>query len=307
MMVFAEGCEKIVLQYTPAIVEEMHSFADAAQLSYDVLKSMMLSMPVQQNIPSCSVVAVMPERSADGKLVIGRNYDFTYGISWDSATTYTTYPADGHAHIGNSDIWIGREDGLNDAGLFVAMSATFLPGVQVGIPFWFIVRHLLEHCTTVDEALAWIQSIPHSQSRNYMLADAGKAVVVEGSIEGVYVREPEDGMLVMTNHPAHPVLAAQNPFRPDDSSIRYDRLRTLRAPADSAITPDDMQAALNDREHHVCAHGTVYGQPFGTIWSVTARPEDRYLAIAQGTGDNKGTMTYRDCQRPPAEAGGLQP
>ena len=52
--------------------------------------------------------------------------------------------------------------------------------------------------------------------------------MVEASIEGVYVREPEDGMLVMSNHPAHPVLAAQKPFRPDDSPIRYDRLRTLR-------------------------------------------------------------------------------
>jgi len=291
MMAFAEACEKIALQVTPAFVEEMRAFAEAAQLNYDTLKSMMLAMPVQQNVPSCSVVAVMPERSADGKLMIGRNYDFSYGISWDAATTFSTYPANGHAHIGNSDIWIGREDGLNDAGLFVAMSATFLPGVQAGIPFWFIVRHLLEHYTTVDEALAWIRSIPHSQSRNYMLADADKAVVVEASIEGVYIREPQDGVLVMTNHPVHPALAAKNPFRPDDSPIRYDRLRVLSG---REVTLDAMQTALNDRENYVCAHGTVFDQPFGTIWSVIARPEDRHLAIAQGTGDNEGTMTYRD-------------
>ena len=294
MMAFAEACEKLVLQYTPAIVEEMRAFADAAQLPYDALQSMMLAMPVQQNVPSCSVVAVMPERCADGKLLVGRNYDFTYGISWDAATMYTTYPVDGHAHIGNSDIWIGREDGLNDAGLFVAISATFLPGVQAGIPFWYIVRHLLEYCTTVDEALTWIQSIPHSQSRNFMLADTAKAVVVEASVEGVYVREPEGGMLVMTNHPAHPALAARNPFRPHDSPIRYDRLRALRPSDDGGVTLDDMKAALNDRVNCVCAHGTVFDQPFGTIWSVIARPEDRHLAIAQGTGDNKGTMTYRD-------------
>lgn len=291
MMAFAEECEKIVGQHMPKVVEEMYAFAEAAHVSYDALKSMMLAMPVQQNVPSCSVVAVMPERSADEKLMVGRNYDFTYGISWDGATTFTTHPADGHKHIGNSDIWIGREDGLNDAGLFVAMSATFLPGVQAGIPFWFIVRHLLEHYTRVDEALAWIQSIPHSQSRNYMVADASKAVVVEASIDGVHIREPENGVLVMTNHPAHPALAAQNAFRPDDSPVRYDRLHMLSG---GTVTTDTMQAALNDRENHVCAHGIVYGQPFGTIWSVIARPEDRHLAIAQGTGNNEGTMIYRD-------------
>ncbi|MFW5692531.1 MAG: C45 family autoproteolytic acyltransferase/hydrolase [Chloroflexota bacterium] len=291
IMAFAEACEQLAVQHTPRLVAEMRAFAEAAQLSYDTLKSMMLAMPVQQNMPSCSVAAVMPERSADGKVMIGRNYDFTYGISWDAATMYTTYPAEGHAHIGNSDIWIGREDGLNDSGLFVALSATFLPGAQPGIPFWFIVRHLLENCTTVEEALAWITSIPHSQSRNYMLADPRKAVVVEASIEGLYVREPEDGILVMTNHPAHPALAAQKPFRPDDSPVRYDRLRTL---SDDTVTLDSMQAALNDREHYVCAHGTVFGQPFGTIWSIIARPEDGHLAIAQGTGDNEGTMVYQD-------------
>lgn len=291
LMAFADACEKIVLQYTPELVEEMRAFAEAAQLPYDALKSMMLAMPVQQNVPSCSVVAVMPERSADGKLIIGRNYDFAYDISWDAATTFSTHPADGHAHVGNCDIWIGREDGLNEIGLFVAMSATFLPGVRPGIPFWFIVRHLLEHCATVDDALTWIQSTPHSQSRNYMLADADKAVVVEASIEGVYIREPQDGVLVMTNHPVHPALAAQNPFHPEDSPIRYDRLRVLSG---SAVTMDVMRTALNDRNNSVCAHGTVYGQPFGTIWSVIACPQDRHLAIAQGTGNNEGTMTYRD-------------
>jgi len=170
------------------------------------------------------------------------------------------------------------------------MSATFLPGVQPGIPFWFIVRHILENCSSVQEALAWIRSIPHSQSRNYMLADAEEALVVEASINGIHVRAPEDDVLVMTNHPVHPALANQAAFMPEDSITRYDRLRRL---AEKPVTREAMQAALNDRTHHVCAHGEVFGQPFGTIWSVIAEPAAGELAIARGTGDNVGTMAYR--------------
>lgn len=290
MQVLANDCEQLCLQHTPELVEEMQAFAAAANLPYDSFKQMMLTIALQQNIPSCSVVAVMPERTADGKLMVGRNYDFVYNIAWDTATTYTTYPANGHKHMGSCDIWIGREDGMNDAGLFAAMSATFVPGIAPGIPFWFIVRHILEHFTSVDEAVEWIQTIPHSQSRNYMLADANKAVVVEATVNGCYIREPEDGILVMTNHPAHPTLAAQKPFKPDDSPIRYDRLRAF---PDANITLNDMQTALNDRENHVCAHSAVYGDAFGTIWSAIAYPADKRLDIAQGTGHDEGTMTYQ--------------
>jgi predicted choloylglycine hydrolase len=291
MMELADDCERVALQHTPELVEEMRAFAEAARIPYDALKTLILTVPLQQNMPSCSVVAVMPERSADGKLMVGRNYDFVYDISWDAATIYRTYPASGHAHVGSCDIWIGREDGINDAGLFVAMSATFIPGVQPGLPFWFIVRHILENCARVEEAVEWIQSLPHSQSRNYMLADGGRAVVAEASIDGVCIREPENGVLAMTNHPAHPSLKTQVNFIPGDSQTRYDRLRLK---SENRITRDDIKTALNDRKNGVCAHAEFDGQRFGTIWSVVACPEDRQLAIAPGTGDNEGTMVYRD-------------
>jgi len=290
MQAIATESEQIAMQYIPAIVDEMHAFADAAEVDYNALKGLLFAGPLRQNVPSCSVVAIMPEHTADGKLLVGRNYDFTYGISWDAATTYTTQPTAGYAHTGNCDIWIGREDGLNEAGLFAAMSAAFLPGVQAGLPFWFIVRHILETCANVDEALDWLRSVPHSQSRNYMLADEHKAVVAEATIDGIYVREPENGVLVMTNHPAHPALAAREPFKPDDSPIRYQRLREL---TQDTIKLDDIKGALNDRENYVCAHGSFGNEPFGTIWSVIACPQDRQLAIAPGTGHNEGIMTYR--------------
>jgi predicted choloylglycine hydrolase len=290
MLNLANDCEKTALQHTPELIDELRAFAVATRIPYDTLKTFTLTIPLQQTMPSCSVVAVMPELSANGQLMIGRNYDFAYNVAWEGATIYRTHPNAGHAHIGSSDIWVGREDGLNDRGLFAAMSATFLPGIQAGLPFWFIVRHILESCTTVDEAVNWIQSIPHSQSRNYMLADSQKAFVAEASIDGVYIRQPQEGVLVMTNHPAHPDLVSRVSFVPGDSHMRYDRLRSL---SHNGIKLDDMKATLNDRESGVCAHAEFDGQRYGTIWSVIACPAEHQLSIAPGTGNSEGTMVYR--------------
>jgi len=147
----------------------------------------------------------------------GRNYDFAYDMP--PSVTYRTYLENGYASLGNCDIWIGREDGLNEAGLFVGIAATMLPGYQPGLTFWFVVRMLLDRCATVEEGLELVQGIPHAQSRNFLLADrSGQAAVAEVTTDGVEVRKPEDGLLVITNHAVSPELAER------EEQIRYSRL-----------------------------------------------------------------------------------
>lgn len=104
LLELARACELTAIEHTPELVEEMRAFAAAAKVPYDTLMTFVLTIPLQQTMPSCSVVAVLPERSENGKLMIGRNYDFAYDISWEAATTYRTHPESGYAHIGSSDI-----------------------------------------------------------------------------------------------------------------------------------------------------------------------------------------------------------
>jgi hypothetical protein len=276
---FVRQCEEVLERFAPELLEEMQAFAQAAGVDYDALATISITAPLQQTgFPSCTVLALTPERTADGRLIFGRNYDFIYDMP--PSVTYRTYPTGRYASLGNCDIWIGCEDGLNEAGLFVAIAATMLPGFQPGFTFWFVVRMMLDRCATVDEGLELIQSVPHAQSRNFLLADrSGKAVVAEATIEGVEVREPEDGLLIITNHAASPALAEREAFIPPDSYSRYNRLRELLG-GKKQVDLEMVKSALRDHEGLLCSHwpdGTG-----GTLWSIVGHPDERQLELAEG-------------------------
>jgi hypothetical protein len=275
MLRFARRCEEIVGQYTPELLDEV---------AYDTLMTMILTAPFDSaEVSGCSVLAVTPERTADGHLIVGRNYDYFHDISEEPATTYRTYPEGRYASLGDCDIWVGREDGLNEAGLFAGMASTFLPGVQPGPTFWLIVRMILDRCATVDEGLELIHSVPHTGSWTYLLADrSGRAAVVEPTVKGIAVRYPEDGLLIMTNHAVCPAWAGKENFVPPDSHPRYNRLRELLG-GNKLIDTEDVKQAMRDHEGLVCSHGAHFpDRKFGTIWSVVGRPGERHLDIAAG-------------------------
>ena len=286
MLRFAKLCEEIVGQHAPGFLDEMRGLAKAAGLDYGTLMTMILTIPFEPQdvpVPSCTVLAVLPERTKDGRPIVGRNYDFFYDISAEPATTYRIYPERRYASLGNCDIWVGRDDGLNEAGLFVGMARSFLPGLKPGLAFWLIVRLLLDRCATVEEGLELIQNVPHAQSYTYLLADrSGKSVVVEPSIEAIELRYPQDGLLVMTNHAVCPAWAGKEAFVPPDSHSRYNRLRELLG-GNQLIDVETVKQALRDHEGLVCSHGAHFpDRQFGTIWSVVGHPGERQLEIAAG-------------------------
>jgi hypothetical protein len=151
---------------------------------------------------------------------------------------------------------------------------------QPGLTFWFVVRMVLDRCSTVEEGIELIRHVPHAQSRNFLLADrSGKALAVEATLDGVEVREPEDGLLVIANHAVSSTLAGKEVFVPADSRSRYERVRKLLGGSD----PVDMSAvksALRDHDGGVCAHWP--DGKGGTLWSVVGHPDERKFELAEG-------------------------
>lgn len=149
MRLFAGECRELMLLHCPELLDELEGVWESAGLDRDALLTLSITAPYDpDDLPhrACTVFAVLPGRTSDGRTIVGRNFDFFHDVSEESATTYITRPANGYASLGNCDIWTGREDGLNEAGLFVGQAAFFRRGLKPGITFWFIVRMLLDRC-----------------------------------------------------------------------------------------------------------------------------------------------------------------
>lgn len=286
-LLFARRCEEIVAHYMPELLDEIRGVADGAGIDYDTIMTLTTTAAFDPDeMPGCSIVAVMPERTVDGCMIIGRNFDMFEDVSQEGATTYRTYPEGHYASVGNCDIWVGRWDGLNEAGVFTATTALFLPGpktVQPGIIGWFTGRHILDWFATLDEAVEFIQSIPNTGNGGRLIADcSGKAVVIESSAEGREIRYPEDGLLILTNHAVCPAFAGKDRHSEGyaDSQARYNRLRDLLSGAE-LIDTTMVKKAMTDHEGGVCSHKVdSTGRKDSTIWSMIARPGERKAEIA---------------------------
>jgi predicted choloylglycine hydrolase len=286
MLHFARKCEEITTRHAPELLEELRAMSTEAGLDYEALLTVTLTGPYDPGqVPStaCTVLAVLPSRTTDGKTIVGRNYDFFNDVSEERATTYITRPKGGYASLGNCDIWVGREDGVNEAGLFVGQAAFFKRGLKPGMTFWLIVRMALDRCATVEEGLDLITNLPHAASWTYLLADAkGNAAVVEPAPEGIAVRYAEDGLLLLTNHAVCPEYAGKEAFVPPDSRPRYNRLQRLLG-GEHQVDREMVKAALRDHVGLVCSHGAhLPRRKFGTLWSVVGTPGERELEIATG-------------------------
>lgn len=198
---FGRKCEGEVKRVFPEVLEGIQGFAEACHASYEDLSAFILSIGAFKAKPMCSVFAAF-----DGPyIVFGRNYDFYYCFKKYTAS-YLTCPKDSFWSVGHSDIFIGREDGVNEKGLAVAMTGVDSKGNSPGISFVLALRCILDECANVAEGIKILSDAHHTSTYNFLLADKeANIAVVEASPTRVRVRRPKDGdsFLVCTNHFLH--------------------------------------------------------------------------------------------------------
>ena len=114
---FVNGCEAEVRKVFPEILDEIRGFADTCHVPYKHLSALILGVGAFKPPGACSVFAV----SMGSDVLLGRNYDFYYTFR-DRVESYFTKPSNGFSSIGDTDIFVGREDGVNEKGLAVAMA-----------------------------------------------------------------------------------------------------------------------------------------------------------------------------------------
>lgn len=185
----------------------------------------------------CSSVAVWGDKSEDGELLIGRNFDFYAGDAFaeDKVVAFVT-PEQGHPFM--TVTWggmIGAVSGMNKEGLTVTINAgkSEIPLVAK-TPISIVAREILQYASTIDEAVAIAKKRPVFVSESIMVGSANdkKAVLIEVSPEKFGVFDvPNTNQLVCSNH------FQSEPYQSDErnkeqileshSKYRFDRMQEL--------------------------------------------------------------------------------
>ena len=194
---FATESEPELRRVFPEILDEIRGFAEGCHASYQDMAAFMLTIGAFKPQPMCSAFAA----SNGSDVVFGRNYDFYYSFK-KYTESYLTMPQDAFISLGHSDVFIGREDGINENGLAIAMTGLTDKTVKPGVSFVLAVRSVLDKCANVKEAAEGLSSMHASACANFLLADvAGDMAVAEVSPDKAMIRTPEHGesFIVCTN------------------------------------------------------------------------------------------------------------
>jgi len=292
---FAEKSEPELRRFFPEILDEIRGFAEGCHASYEDLSAFMLTIGAFKPQPMCSGFAA----SNGSDVIFGRNYDFFYSFK-KYTESYLTAPQDAYLSLGHSDVFIGREDGINENGLAVAMTGVCGKSVKPGVNFILAVRQVLDKCADVREATRSLLNMRCSTTTNFLLADrTGQMAVAEVSPDKALIRKPEDAesFIVCTNHFVLPEMEQYEDLdcrnaENWDTIQRYQAISESILQAGRNMNVETAQHILSDHKGYVCSHQR--NKKLGTLWSITANLTNFDVSRAEG---NPCRTKYKEDRR----------
>jgi len=185
----------------------------------------------------CSSFAAWGEKSEDGNLILGRNFDFYVNDAFaENKMVAFINPKEGYPFM--MVTWpgmVGAVSGMNKEGLTVTINASKskIP-LSAKTPISILTREILQHAKNIDEALAIAKKRKVFVSESIMVGSAqdNKAVLIEVSPEkwGVY-DVPNTNQLLCSNHFQSDALKNdernQLQITNSHSKYRYERMQEL--------------------------------------------------------------------------------
>ena len=154
----------------------------------------------------CSSFAAWGNKTEDGKLIIGRNFDFYAGDEFAKEKIIAfVSPDKGFKFM--SVTWggmIGVVSGMNDQGLTITINAgkSKFPLIAK-TPISIVTREILQYAATIDEAVAIAKKRNVFVSESIFIGSANdkKAAIIEVSPENFGVYDiPNTNQLICSNH-----------------------------------------------------------------------------------------------------------
>jgi predicted choloylglycine hydrolase len=154
----------------------------------------------------CSSFAAWGEKSEDGNLILGRNFDFYVNDAFaENKIVAFINPKEGYKFM--MVTWpgmIGAVSGMNQEGLTVTINASKSKIPMIAkTPISILTREILQHAQNIDEAIAIAKKREVFVSESIMVGSAhdNKAVLIEVSPKKMDVYDvPNSDQLICSNH-----------------------------------------------------------------------------------------------------------
>ena len=217
------------------------------------------------------LVAVAP-KTANGHVLVAHNNDMSRRYQEDLLAVQWSVEDEPTALTIGNGIWISV--GWNSAGLSLTGNELSPNDERIGIPREVQVRAMLRD-PDLDMMVGTAIRHDRASSYNNVLASAdGRVVNVEGSATAVEMTEPEDGMLVHTNHYVCDSMLGYegDPTYAELSAIRLRRAREMLAAAGPGTVDEAMlRGFLSDHENapdSICRHEAEGRESVTCFWCV---------------------------------------
>lgn len=242
-------------------------------------------------VHECSTVVALPEH---GRPVAVQTWDW-YDSMADNWFVWTVPHPDGRVVRTVTEFGVLGKIGVNSHGLGVMFNMlrhaddALAEDKGLGFPVHLLSRRILDTARDVDEAVAIATSVSTSASTSLTLVDvAGGATSVELFPSGPGVVEPQDGVLVRTNHFVSEEGSSGCLASAIGPSSRIRRRHLLEA--FEGRVPTDAEEVLGAMEHHddgggVCSHPDRSTDPslqHATLATVVLDVTSRSLQVSRG-------------------------
>lgn len=190
---FSRQCIPFYQEYYPEALEEIEGIEEGQKISSEQLLAVLLSMYCIMPENKCSCVAFKSE----GHIILARNSDFLTAIEKLYMNCIYKFETSGkggcpYSFLGNTTAFVEMEDGVNEHGLAIGLTAVYPAVLGAGLNAGMLLRYGLERCRTVTEFTEALKKLPIASSQTFTAADrSGDIAVIECNCESISVERPD--------------------------------------------------------------------------------------------------------------------
>jgi isopenicillin-N N-acyltransferase like protein len=286
----------------PQYIEEIKGIAQGAGVSMDdvaVVNGMEAVTMDALHLTKCTSMAVGPERSSNGHVLVAHNEDW---LPEDEPDVFLIHakPVNEPPFLAMTYGCLLPNIGINAEGIVQCCDSVYPGDSRIGIPRVIVSRAALA-ARTPGEAIRHTL-VPHrAAGYNHLFAhESGEIYNVEVSARRFALLYAHDGLIVHTNHYLDPQMQAIE-SEPDEliaTRVRYFRaLRLLKGtPLHNVMTLQAIQKDHINYPDSICNHANEAVNPLDrekTITALVMDPNNRQIHACWGTPCENVFFTYQ--------------